>query len=34
MLFLAIWWVWVDTAWVTNWLDVRHAAGARCCCSC
>ena len=25
MLFLAIWWVWVDTAWVTNWLDVRHA---------
>jgi len=24
MLFLAIWWVWVDTAWVTNWLDVRH----------
>lgn len=22
MLFLAIWWVWVDTAWVTNWLDV------------
>jgi low temperature requirement protein LtrA len=25
LLFLAIWWVWVDTAWVTNWLDVRHA---------
>jgi low temperature requirement protein LtrA len=24
LLFLAIWWVWVDTAWVTNWLDVRH----------
>jgi low temperature requirement protein LtrA len=24
MLLLAIWWVWVDTAWVTNWLDVRH----------
>jgi len=24
MLFLAIWWVWVDTAWVTNWLDVSH----------
>jgi len=24
MLFLAVWWVWVDTAWVTNWLDVRH----------
>jgi low temperature requirement protein LtrA len=24
LLFLAVWWVWVDTAWVTNWLDVRH----------
>jgi len=24
MMLLAIWWVWVDTAWVTNWLDVRH----------
>ena len=24
MLFLAIWWIWVDTAWVTNWLDVRQ----------
>lgn len=24
LLFLAIWWVWVDTAWVTNWLDVRR----------
>src|SRR4026208_1797347 len=24
MLLLAIWWVWVDTAWVTNWLDVRY----------
>jgi low temperature requirement protein LtrA len=24
LLFLAIWWVWVDTAWVTNWLDVNH----------
>jgi low temperature requirement protein LtrA len=24
MLFLAIWWVWVDTAWVTNWLDVTR----------
>ncbi|MEA3045142.1 MAG: hypothetical protein QOH47_2980 [Sphingomonadales bacterium] len=24
LLFLAIWWVWVDTAWVTNWLDVRN----------
>ena len=24
ILFLAIWWVWIETAWVTNWLDVRH----------
>jgi low temperature requirement protein LtrA len=24
MLFVAIWWVWVETAWVTNWLDVSH----------
>lgn len=21
ILFLAVWWVWVDTAWSTNWLD-------------
>src|SRR4029077_3509008 len=21
LLFLAIWWVWVYTAWITNWLD-------------
>ncbi len=21
LLFLAVWWVWVFTAWVTNWLD-------------
>ena len=23
ILFVAIWWVWVETAWVTNFLDVR-----------
>jgi low temperature requirement protein LtrA len=23
ILFVAIWWVWVETAWVTNWLDVQ-----------
>jgi low temperature requirement protein LtrA len=23
ILFVAVWWVWVETAWVTNWLDVR-----------
>lgn len=21
VLFVAIWWAWIDTAWVTNWLD-------------
>jgi low temperature requirement protein LtrA len=21
ILFLALWWVWIDTSWVTNWLD-------------
>src|ERR1700743_3773101 len=21
MLFLAVWWAWVYTAWITNWLD-------------
>ena len=24
MLFLAVWWVWIYTAWATNWLDVRR----------
>jgi low temperature requirement protein LtrA len=24
ILFVAIWWVWVETAWVTNWLDVEQ----------
>jgi low temperature requirement protein LtrA len=21
ILFMAVWWTWIDTAWVTNWLD-------------
>ncbi|MGJ4926147.1 low temperature requirement protein A [Bradyrhizobium sp. HKCCYLS2038] len=25
VLFLAVWWVWVYTAWVTNWLDPEKA---------
>lgn len=25
MLTLAIWWVWIDTTWVTNWLDPDKA---------
>ena len=24
ILFAAVWWVWVETVWVTNWLDVRN----------
>jgi low temperature requirement protein LtrA len=24
LLLLAIWWAWVDTAWVTNWFDPNH----------
>ena len=24
MLFLAVWWSWVYTAWATNWLDPEH----------
>ena len=24
-LLLAVWWVWVFTAWVTNWMDPRWA---------
>ena len=26
ILFLAIWWAWIFTAWVTNWLDPDRAA--------
>lgn len=26
MLMLAVWWVWVFTAWITNWLDPDRAA--------
>jgi low temperature requirement protein LtrA len=24
VLFLAVWWVWIYTSWVTNWLDPDH----------
>ena len=24
LLFLAVWWVWVYTSWITNWLDPEH----------
>jgi low temperature requirement protein LtrA len=26
LLFLAVWWVWIDTAWVTNWIDPDRVA--------
>jgi low temperature requirement protein LtrA len=26
LLFLAVWWVWVFTAWITNWLDPEQTA--------
>ncbi|MDH6232799.1 low temperature requirement protein LtrA [Mesorhizobium soli] len=25
-LLMAVWWVWVYTSWVTNWMDPRHSA--------
>jgi low temperature requirement protein LtrA len=24
ILFLAVWWAWIDTAWTTNWLDPQR----------
>ena len=26
LLLLAVWWAWMDTAWVTNWLDPDRRA--------
>jgi len=26
LLFLAVWWVWIYTGWVTNWVDPEHSA--------
>ena len=34
LLLMAVWWVWIYTSWVTNWLDPGQAAGAAACCSC
>jgi low temperature requirement protein LtrA len=25
VLMLAVWWAWIDNAWLTNWLDPEHA---------
>src|SRR5690606_27416676 len=24
LLLIAVWWVWIDTSWVTNWLDPQR----------
>ena len=29
LLFLSVWWLWVYTAWITNWLDPETDAGSR-----
>jgi low temperature requirement protein LtrA len=26
LLMLAVWWAWIDTAWITNWLDPERGA--------
>src|SRR5499426_2596352 len=26
LLMLAVWWAWIDTAWITNWLDPEKPA--------
>ena len=26
ILLLAVWWTWIDTAWITNWLDPEKPA--------
>ena len=31
-LMLAVWWVWIDTSWFTNWLD-PESRRCGCCCS-
>src|ERR1043166_7085351 len=27
ILMMALWWAWIDNAWVTNWLDPERAPG-------
>ena len=27
VLMLAVWWAWIDTAWITNWLNPERTAG-------
>ena len=33
LMMLGVWWLWIFTCWVTNWLDPDKPAGAACCCS-
>jgi low temperature requirement protein LtrA len=28
LLLVAVWWAWIDTAWVTNWFDPDPSGGA------
>ena len=28
LLMMAVWWVWIYTSWITNWLDPERAGGA------
>jgi low temperature requirement protein LtrA len=31
LLLFAVWWVWIFTSWVTNWLDPRRPPCGSCC---
>ncbi len=33
LLLMAVWWVWIYTSWVTNWLDPDAACRCGSCCS-
>ena len=33
LLMVAVWWAWIDTTWITNWLDPETAGRADACCS-
>ena len=34
ILFLAVWWVWIYTSWITNWLDPERTPVRAAACSC
>ena len=31
LLLMAVWWVWIYTTWVTNWLDPTKSRYGSCC---